>query len=221
MRAQKEHGRTPKPSLRLFPVEFLDRLERWTEKHLAFCGRVKVSPNVLTGLGFLAGLEAGLFFALRRPVLAGAAVVVCGALDILDGQVAARTNRRTKFGALLDSTLDRYAEFCMYFGLALSFRGTWLQWVPVGAFLGSVMVSYTRARAEGLGFECREGFMQRAERLILLALASLAGPLLGVFDIAMTAVLGLIALVSNITAVQRTLLVRALERGPGKEKRSS
>ncbi len=187
-------------------------MEAWTGKHLAFCARVKLSPNLLTLAGFLAGAAAGALFLLGRPVLAGGAVVLCGALDVLDGQVASRTNRRTKFGAILDSTLDRYAEFFMYFGLAFHFRGGWRLWVPFWAFLGSAMVSYTRARAEGLGFECREGFMQRAERLILLALASLAGPPLGVFDTAMTAVLLLIALISNVTAVQRTLLVRSLER---------
>ncbi|OGD12214.1 MAG: hypothetical protein A2Y86_06875, partial [Candidatus Aminicenantes bacterium RBG_13_62_12] len=181
--------------------------------------RVKVSPNVLTFLGFLAGLDAGILFFLGRPVLAGAAVVLCGALDVLDGQVAERTSRRTKFGALLDSTLDRYAEFFMYFGLALYFRGTWRMWIPFWAFLGSAMVSYTRARSEGLGYKCREGFMQRAERLVLLALAALAGPPLGVFDAAMTIALALIALMSNITAVQRTLLIRSLERTQEKESR--
>lgn len=217
MRAQTEDGRAPKPSLRLFPPVFLDGLERWTDRHFAFCARVKVSPNVLTFLGFLAGLDAGILFLLGRPVWAGAAIVLCGALDVLDGQVAARTGRRTKYGALLDSTLDRYAEFFMYFGLAYLFRGGWLLWVPLWAFLGSVMVSYTRARAEGLGFECREGFMQRAERLVLMALAALAGPPLGAFKEAMTAVLLLIALMSNVTAVQRLLLVRALERRSGKE----
>jgi CDP-diacylglycerol--glycerol-3-phosphate 3-phosphatidyltransferase len=84
-------------------------------------------------------------------------------------------------------------------------------WVPFWTFLGSVMVSYTRARAEGLGFECREGFMQRAERLVLLSLAAFIGPPFRIFDTAMTVVLILIALVSNVTAVQRTLLVKKWE----------
>jgi len=219
MRIQTEESRTPKPTIRLFPPALLRSLERLTDRHFAFCSRVKVDPNVLTFLGFLAGLDAGVFFFLGRPVLAGAAVVLCGALDVLDGQVAARTNRRTHYGALLDSTLDRYAEFFMYFGLALYFRGTWRLWIPFWAFLGSAMVSYTRARAEGLGYECREGFMQRAERLVLLALVSLAGPPLGVFDAAAVVVLALIALISNVTAVQRTLLVRSLERRRHREDR--
>jgi CDP-diacylglycerol--glycerol-3-phosphate 3-phosphatidyltransferase len=200
-----------KSSFRLLPQGLLARLKDWTAKPLALCAKVKISPNVLTFAGLLAGLASGALFLLDRPVWAGVAIIVCGLLDILDGQVAVQTGRQSKFGAIWDSTLDRYSEFFIYFGLAVHFRGSWRLWIPFWTFLGSVMVSYTRARAEGLGFECREGFMQRAERLVLLSLAAFIGPPLRIFDTAMTAVLILIALVSNVTAVQRTLLVKKWE----------
>jgi phosphatidylglycerophosphate synthase len=211
MHTQTETGRSSKSSFRLLPHGFLLRLERLAGKPLALCAKVKINPNVLTFAGLLAGLASGALFLLDRPVWAGAAIVVCGLLDILDGQVAVQTGRQSKFGAIFDSTLDRYSEFFMYFGLALHFRGSWRLWIPFWTFLGSVMVSYTRARAEGLGFECREGLMQRAERLVLLSLAAFVGPPLRIFDTAMIAVLILIALVSNVTAVQRTLLVKKWE----------
>jgi phosphatidylglycerophosphate synthase len=218
MCTQTETGNSSKSSFRLLPPGLLLRLQRLTEKLFTFCARVKLNPNILTFAGLLAGLAGGALFLLDKPMLAGVAVILCGLLDIVDGQVAVHTGRRTLFGAIFDSTVDRYAEFFIYFGLAFHFRASWRLWVPLWTFLGSVMVSYTRARAEGLGFECREGFMQRAERLVFLTLAALLGPPLRIFDPAMTAVLLLIALVSNITAVQRTLLVRKWERRAGPPK---
>jgi phosphatidylglycerophosphate synthase len=219
MHTETETRNSSKSSFRLLHPRLLHRLHRPSEKLFAFCARVKLNPNVLTFAGLLAGLAGGLLFLLDRPMLAGVAVILCGLLDIVDGRVAAYTGRRTLFGAILDSTVDRYAEFFIYFGLAFHFRTSWRLWIPLWAFLGSVMVSYTRARAEGLGFECREGIMQRAERLVLLTLAALLGPPLHIFDPAMMAVLLLIALVSNITAVQRTLLVRKWERRAGLPKK--
>jgi CDP-diacylglycerol--glycerol-3-phosphate 3-phosphatidyltransferase len=91
-------------------------------------------------------------------------------------------------------------------------------WIPYFTFLGSTMVSYTRARAEGLGIECKVGFMQRAERMILLVLGSLIGTLFKVFDPAMITVLAAIAVISNITAIERTLLVKKIEKQRNKDK---
>ncbi|MDH7512959.1 MAG: CDP-alcohol phosphatidyltransferase family protein [Clostridiales bacterium] len=170
------------------------------------------SPNIITVLGLLAGLASGLLFAIDRPLGAAGLIIICGLLDILDGKVATRGKRQSLYGAIFDSTLDRYSEFFIYLGLAVHFRNRWPLWVVFLTFLGSTMVSYTRARAEGLGIECREGLMQRAERLILLVLGSLIGSLLKAFDPVMTAVLIFIALVSNITAFQRTFLVKKVEK---------
>jgi CDP-diacylglycerol--glycerol-3-phosphate 3-phosphatidyltransferase len=105
-------------------------------------------------------------------------------------------------------------------GLAIHFRTYWTLWVTFFTFLGSTMVSYTRARAEGLGITCYVGIMQRAERMILLCLGSILGFFLKIFDPTMTAVLVIIALFSNITAIQRILYVKKAERQikEGKEK---
>jgi phosphatidylglycerophosphate synthase len=173
---------------------------------------LKLSPNALTGLGLLAGMAAGLLFFLERPLWAWLALFVCSALDVLDGKVAVLTNRTSAFGAILDSTLDRYSEFFIYLGLALHFRTHWGLWLACLAFLGSTMVSYTKARAEGLGFACHIGIMQRAERMVVLGAGALLGSVFKIFDAALITALALIALFSNITAVQRVLLVKKAEQ---------
>jgi CDP-diacylglycerol--glycerol-3-phosphate 3-phosphatidyltransferase len=173
---------------------------------------LKLSPNTLTGLGLLAGLAAGLLFSLERPLWAWLALFVCSALDVLDGKVAVLTNRASAFGAILDSTLDRYSEFFIYLGLAFHFRLHWGLWLAFFAFLGSTMVSYTKARAEGLGFACHIGIMQRAERMVLLGTGALLGSVFKFFDAAMITALAFIALFSNLTAIQRTLFVKKAEQ---------
>jgi len=204
---------TQKPEIfRFLPKSLLlwgARLEERLSRDLV---RLKVKPNALTGMSLLAGIAAGGLFALERPLWAWLALVACGSFDSLDGKVAALTNTQSAFGAILDSTFDRYAEFFIYAGLAFHFRSGWALWLAFLAFLGSVMVSYTRARAEGLGYVCNVGIMQRAERLILLGTAALLGSVFKIFDIAVITALGLIAVFSNVTAIQRTLWVKKRER---------
>jgi CDP-diacylglycerol--glycerol-3-phosphate 3-phosphatidyltransferase len=180
--------------------------------------RLNVSPNFITFLALLAGLAAGVLFAFHHPGWAVVLIFVCGALDVVDGKVAVKAKKQSLYGAIFDSTLDRYSEFFIYFGLAYYFRGRWPMWIPYFTFLGSTMVSYTRARAEGLGIECKVGFMQRAERMILLVLGTLIGTIFKVFDPAMIVVLTAIAVVSNVTALERTLFVRKIERQRNKSK---
>ncbi len=174
--------------------------------------KLGLTPNAVTLLGLPVSIAAA--YALYRGLpLAGFLLgAACGGLDMLDGKIAARTGRRTRFGALLDSSLDRYAEFAFYLALAVRFRDRWPLWAAFAAFLGSTMVSYVRARAEGLGFECKIGIMQRADRFLVLGLACLVAVIFPVFDQAMTAALVLIAVVSNLTAVQRIGLIRRLDR---------
>ena len=196
-------------SFRLLP-------EKWIAVTLNFAQKasilfIRFNPNFLTLLGLMAGAAAGFFFALGWPIWAALAIVLCSAFDILDGKVAARTHKTSLYGAMFDSTLDRYSEFFIYLGLAFHFRKSWVLWIPILAFLGSTMVSYTRARAEGLGFECRVGFMQRAERMSLLLTGAVLGTIFRVFNPSMIAVLALIAIVSNVTAIQRTLHVKRQE----------
>lgn len=171
-----------------------------------------IKPNTLSIIALFAGIGAGVLFCFEKFFWAGIVIIICGIFDILDGKVAVRTNQQSLFGAIFDSTLDRYSEFFIYLGLAIYFRNHWGLWVAILAFLGSTMVSYTRARAEGLGIECRVGIMQRAERMIFLSLGAIIGSLFKIFDPVMIGVLGIIALFSNITAFQRTLFVRKIEK---------
>jgi len=173
--------------------------------------RLRVSPNAISLFGFLVGVAAGALFALDHPIWAGALVIASGVLDMVDGLVAVNAHRKSLTGAIFDSTLDRYSEFFVYLGLSYHFRGGWALWLPFFAFLGSSMVSYTRARAEGLGIDCRVGLMQRAERITLISAGALAGGIFGVFEIAMVISLAAIALVSNFTAFQRVHHVRQIE----------
>ena len=173
---------------------------------------LKFTPNALTVLALLFGVGAGLLFALGKPGWAGLMIFLCGLFDMLDGKVAAKTNTTSDFGAIFDSTLDRYSEFFIYVGLAYYFRESWALWVPFFTFLGSTMVSYTRARAEGLGIECKIGVMQRAERMALLLLGTIFGNVFDIFDPLMTGILLFIAVISNFTALQRTFYVRKVTK---------
>jgi CDP-diacylglycerol--glycerol-3-phosphate 3-phosphatidyltransferase len=172
---------------------------------------LKFSPNFISIFALLLGIAAGILFVLGQTLWAGIVIIFCGLFDVLDGQVASKTNRRSLFGAIFDSTLDRYSEFFIYLGLAYYFRYHWALWLCFIAFFGSFMVSYTRARAEGLGIDCQVGIMQRAERIALLALGSLLGSVFDIFVPVMIAVLFSIAVISNVTALQRIFYVKKVE----------
>lgn len=180
---------------------------------------LKFTPNSISFIALMLGLFAGILFALAQPLWAGVVIVLCGFFDILDGQVAAKTNKKSLFGAIFDSTMDRYSEFFIYLGLAYYFRHHWALWLCIFTFFGSMMVSYTRARAEGLGIECQVGIMQRAERIGLLALGSLLGSAFSVFVPVMIAVLITIAAVSNLTAFQRIFHVQKVENSRKSEEK--
>ncbi len=179
-----------------------------------------VNPNLFTTLGFLVSMISAALFVMGYPRWGGALVLLSGTFDIMDGKVARATNQVTKFGALYDSTLDRYAEVVVFFGLAYFFdrghidflkeldsRWRMVAVIAVSVALGgSMMVSYVRARAEGLGLQCKVGIMQRPERIVLLGLGAL------IHEIVLLIAVGLIAVLSNFTAFQRLVHVRNEER---------
>jgi CDP-diacylglycerol--glycerol-3-phosphate 3-phosphatidyltransferase len=173
---------------------------------------LKIGPNALSFMALISGIGAGVLFFLKHPFWAGIAIAICGLFDILDGKVAANANQKSLFGAIFDSALDRYSEFFIYLGLAAYFRNHWALWLTFWTILGSSMVSYTRARAEGLGIECKIGIMQRAERILLLFLGAMIGSIFDIFDPAMITALAIIAVFSNITAIQRTFYVKKVEK---------
>ncbi len=198
--------------VRLLPHRFLnfvlDKMSRLAEIFV----RLQITPNTISTIAFFFGLGAGILFALNYPFWAIVLITLCGGLDILDGKVAVKTNKTSLFGAIYDSSLDRYSEFFIYLGLAVHFRNHWALWVVFFTFLGATMVSYTRARAEGLGFKCNVGIMQRAERMVLLFFGVVIGLVFHIYLEAVATALIIIAVVSNITAVQRIYQVRKLEK---------
>ena len=176
---------------------------------LDFLVRRRANPNVITSVGVLVNLAAGLAYFLFHIQTGGALVLVGGLLDIVDGQVAVRTGRQTVFGSFYDSTTDRIAEIVVMLGVMSLYLGKepnigepWMAYVVAAAMAGSLMVSYTRAKAEALGLDCRVGLMQRAERIILLGGSSLffgrwhRGAVLTWVMLAM-------AVLTNLTAIYR------------------
>jgi CDP-diacylglycerol--glycerol-3-phosphate 3-phosphatidyltransferase len=136
--------------------------------------RAGISPDFFNFLGAALGLAAGIAFATGDFAIAGWLVLLGGAADIFDGRIARARGLANKYGEFLDSTLDRFAETFTYTGLALHLAHTsWMALSTVLALGGSMLVSYTRAKGEALGVSCKGGIMQRAERLVLLALAAL------------------------------------------------
>lgn len=208
----------PRESARILPKKLIDFVLHTADRLASFLVSLHIGPNVLSVMALLAGLAAGVLFVLELPLWAGIAIFACGALDILDGKVAVNANKKSLFGAMFDSSLDRYSEFFIYLGIAYHFKDHWALWIVFFTLMGSGMVSYTRARAEGLGFECRVGIMQRAERIVILSLGAILGSVLKVFNPLMISVLVIIAVVSHITTAQRILYVKKVARQKRQEK---
>jgi CDP-diacylglycerol---glycerol-3-phosphate 3-phosphatidyltransferase len=140
--------------------------------------RWHVTPNMVSVTGVLLNLVTALLVVLDRPLLAALMYLAAGGLDLLDGVLARMAKMATRFGAFLDSTADRISEGVVFAAIAYHFAqgGQPVNaGVVVLALLGSLLVSYTRARAEGLGLECKVGFVTRAERVILVAFGLLFG----------------------------------------------
>ncbi len=175
--------------------------------------RRRVHPNLLTTLGFLCVVVAGGLYAIDHVRTAGLLVLLGGAFDIFDGRVARLSGLASKFGSFYDSTLDRISEVVVYLGL-LSLYNRYqhdltditMIYLILLAMAGSLMVSYTRARAEALGLACTVGLMQRAERVVLLGGASLAFGLMWDGK-AISIVVIVVALLTNVTALQRMVWV--------------
>jgi phosphatidylglycerophosphate synthase len=133
----------------------------------------RVSPNVLTAASLLACAAAGVAIALGHLATAAWTYILAGALDILDGRLARATRQSSRAGAFLDSISDRWGELFVFSGFAWFLRDSYWLGAVLLAMAGSMMVSYTRARGEGLGIELDGGFMQRPERIALVAIGTL------------------------------------------------
>lgn len=181
---------------------------------------LKLKPNHISLLGLLSSLLAGISFAFY-PFMGGFFTLLTGLLDTLDGSLARALGQSRKFGAFLDSVLDRYTELIIYIGIWFYFyrqvgRSPLFSLAFLLILFGSLMVSYTRARAEGLGERCMVGLFQRGERIILIGVAGILNPfvnrLIGspnywVRDIVLVITLLILAVGTNLTALWRFLHV--------------
>jgi CDP-diacylglycerol--glycerol-3-phosphate 3-phosphatidyltransferase len=181
----------------------IDRIVRW----LALS---RIHPNVLTFLGLVINIWAAFLFAQGRFRAAAAVVIGAGLFDMVDGRVARATDRVTKFGGFFDSVLDRYSDLALYMGLLVYYasinRFPYIILTAI-AMTGSVMVSYTRARAENSIPKCKVGFLERPERIVLI--------IIGALFMRMAPVLWVIAILANLSVVHRMMYTyreaRALE----------
>jgi CDP-diacylglycerol--glycerol-3-phosphate 3-phosphatidyltransferase len=160
----------------------------------------KIHPNVLTFLGLVINIVAAVLFARGMFLAAGLVVIGAGLFDMVDGRVARETNQVTRFGGFFDSVLDRYSDLALLIGLLVWYgsinRPLYVVLTAV-VMMGSVMVSYTRARAENTIPSCKVGFMERPERVVLLIIGAL-------FD-RMAPALWVLAVLSNLTVAHRMI----------------
>lgn len=180
---------------------------RFTEPVARLLARTSITPSTITWFGFLLAVGAAVLIVTGHLFAAGLVVLIAGFFDTLDGALARYTNQATRFGAILDSTLDRLSEAAVLLGIMVLYvRGGFIIGILlVGIALpSSLLVSYIRARAEALGLECPVGLFTRPERVIVLALGLLLSQIDYVF---LVIALGIIVLFSFITVGQRLLYV--------------
>ena len=171
----------------------IDRIVRW----LALS---RIHPDVLTFIGLVINIWAAWLFSQGSFKWAGVVVIAAGLFDMVDGRVARATSQVTRFGGFFDSVVDRYSDLALYMGLLVYYasinRFFYIVLTAV-VMTGSVMVSYTRARAENTIPKCKVGFLERPERIVLIIIGAL-------FD-RMAAVLWVIAVLSNLTVIHRMI----------------
>ena len=221
------------------PVGVRDRLQRLLQRMInpvvRFFISIGLTPNAITTIGLLLNIGVAIIFIIgaedgNRADLSyigwgGALILFAGLFDMIDGQVARLGKMSSRFGALYDSVLDRYSELVMFLGICYFLVAHHYFISSIIAFIaliGSIMVSYTRARAEGLGIPCKEGLMQRPERVILIGISAVATGITGHYVggdqkwgfglfgynnletmIVFTIPLATIAILANFTAFQR------------------
>jgi CDP-diacylglycerol--glycerol-3-phosphate 3-phosphatidyltransferase len=164
--------------------------------------KMRLTPDILTWIGLLINIIASAFVATNYLLIGGLLVLLSGLFDILDGALARYTNKITRFGALLDSTFDRLSEGLLLFGLLILYvKGEHVLEILLifAVMIGSFLISYIRARSEGLDIECRTGLFTRTERVILLALGLMVSQVL--------ITLIILAVFTFVTTIQRLVYV--------------
>lgn len=203
----------------IIPRPLRNLVERLLEPGVAALIRAGVSPNLITTISTVVVVGAGVAYGLGMIRLGGVLLLLSGIGDMLDGRVARGGARVTPFGAFYDSTLDRVGDAALFGGIAIFFvRGgvpthleTWALGAALVALSATLIVSYARARAEGLSLDCQVGIAQRAERILGLGVPSLAvgaGP----DGFVLLGIVAVLALLSTITVVQRIVHVNTITR---------
>ena len=185
---------------RLIPVSFQNGFVNLLTPLIRILTKWGINPNSFTLAGLIITLMAAVAFIMGHLRLGGFLILLGGLCDTIDGSLARFANKATHFGAMFDSAVDRYSEFVMFFGIVVYFvmlKNYPTSVVAFFALCGSIMVSYSRAKAESLGFDSRVGIMQRPERIVFLGLGALIHP--GALKLA----IWLVAIFANFTALQR------------------
>jgi phosphatidylglycerophosphate synthase len=178
--------------------------------------KFRMGPNTITLMGFLVSCLAAYFFAMGWFGYAGWAMIFGATFDMFDGRVARMTGKVSRSGAFLDAVMDRYGEGACFLGLAFYFRESFMLPVVIAALIGSTLVSYTRARGEGVGVDCKVGMMQRPERVVYLGVAAAFDPIMSVGltrwwsvppPVLLIVAISFIALMTMITAVHRMIFI--------------
>lgn len=190
----------------MFTTRFQAWVRRNAERLARLLASLAVTPNQVTVVGMLLTFAAGVLAGFEQLLAAGLVLAFSGTFDILDGALARVSKRMYPYGAFLDSTTDRYSEGAVYVGVAAFFLYRpewWARLAVLGCLLalaGSFLVSYVRARAQSLGFVCDSGLFARPERVFV----TVAGLVVGTFyPPFLAAVVGLLAIATNLTVLQR------------------
>ncbi|MCJ7512336.1 MAG: CDP-alcohol phosphatidyltransferase family protein [Anaerolineales bacterium] len=194
-----------------------DRFRKWFKWFLdptaAFLNRHGVHPNTVSLFGFVGTIVGACLVAIGQIRLGGLVILLMAPIDAIDGSMARQRGVKSRFGAFVDSVTDRYSELVVYFALLVYYTGLGDRMMTLVVFLaaaGSLLVSYIRARAEAVEFDARGGLLSRLERYLILCPAMI----LGIAHIG----IAIIALLANVTAVQRIYAVRRQAAGtPGAE----
>lgn len=189
------------------PLSFKESLRQILNPLVSLLSTMRVRPNTLTFLGWGLSICSAVLFGMGHTKSAGATMLLAGLFDALDGAVARESGLKSNFGAFLDSTLDRLSESAVFVGIVFFYASSSRPYEALlagAAMTFSLLTSYTRARAEGLGLKCEVGVLERAGRVVILSVLSLVG--------LVTLGVGLVAAGALVTTVQRMLHVHRATR---------
>lgn len=196
----------------MFTQKFQAWVRRWAERGVSVFRNSPITPNMLTLFGLVITGVGALLVALQSLLAGGIVLAFAGFFDVFDGALARASGKVYRYGAFLDSTVDRYSEAVVYLGILIYFLDRHDGWRPVVVLIalsGSFLVSYVRARAQSLGFSCDGGILARPERVVIIV----AGLILEASGLRisgvgpLTVALIVLAVGTNFTAVQRVWLV--------------